>query len=533
MGLILVGEQCRAFHHLPRQIVCVSACPPPKLSVKRSAEYTRPRLPLQKTTTIRVMMGLIPADSGTVRLGGLDPSTDPLKVRGQVGYLAEDQTMYGWMNPVGEVRFLTPFYPSWDTNLAQSCMDRFEIPRQTQIDRLSKGQAVKLGLALAMALAMAHRPPIVVLDDPSLGLDPIARKEFNRDLVEHLQSSGATVLYSSHLLDEVESVADAVAILDEGRVIRHGSTDAIRSDVKRILVSRDAVATMSPPDGLLDVRRHDDRLAIVVDHSEACIAQLSEKSIQRDVVDLSLDEIFEAFVIGRTHDWPSSQADVPVLALGSIIAAGVFWYSDGKPVSQMVYGIVMPQSLVIHWAYGDETGGYTDHELVSYRWISLALAVPFFAFIAKLFVHRYGSQSARNPQAKPRSFRMSLPTMTTRLLPRLPNRLAAMIWLELRQSVPLAAYGLAFAILMTVLGVLMEDHHRHGFGTSFRMELPHSMFVIGMLWLCFTPLSRSSQRFRRQCTWNPPTFTTIYFSQSVVRASTFASMVIRWCMALL
>lgn len=263
-----------------------------------------------KTTAIRVMMGLIPADSGTVRLGRLDPSTAPLEVRGQVGYLAEDQTMYGWMKPVELVRFLTPFYPSWDTNLAESCMDRFEIPRQTRIDRLSKGQAVKLGLALAMA----HRPPIVVLDDPSLGLDPIARKEFNRNLVEHLQSSGATVLYSSHLLYEVESVADAVAILDEGRVIRHGSTEAIRSDVKRILVSRDAVATMSRPDGLLDVRRHDDRLAIVVDRAEGCIFHLSEKAIPHEVVDLSLDEIFEAFVIGRTDDWPSAQVDVSVLA---------------------------------------------------------------------------------------------------------------------------------------------------------------------------------------------------------------------------
>ena len=112
----------------------------------------------------------------------------------------------------------------------------------------------------------------------------------------------------------MESVADAVAILDEGRVIRHGSTEAIRSDVKRILVSRDAVATMSRPDGLLDVRRHDDRLAIVVDRAEGCIFHLSEKAIPHEVVDLSLDEIFEAFVIGRTDDWPSAQVDVSVLA---------------------------------------------------------------------------------------------------------------------------------------------------------------------------------------------------------------------------
>ena len=191
-------------------------------------------------------------------------------------------------------------------------------------------------------------------------------------------------------------------------------------------------------------------------------------------------------ILSLIGTWLRKQAHVgflgAVLALGSMIAAGVFWYGDTKPVSQMVYGAVMPQSLVIHWGYGDETGGYTDHELASYRWISLALAVPFLAFIAKLFVNRYGSQTARKPQAKPRRFRLSLPTMATSLLPRLPNRLAAMVWLELRQSVPLAAYGLAFAFLMTGLEVVTGNRHVHGFGTSFRMELPSSMFVVGMLW---------------------------------------------------
>ena len=173
-----------------------------------------------KTTTIRIMLGLISADSGTVQLAGIDPTSNPLKLRSQVGYLAEDQTMYGWMTPIELCRFLAPFYPTWDRDWARDCLDRFEIPRHARIGRLSKGQSVKLGLAVALA----HRPPVVILDDPSMGLDPIARKEFNRDLVEHLQTSGCTVLYSSHLLDEVEAVADAVAILDKGKIVRSGAT---------------------------------------------------------------------------------------------------------------------------------------------------------------------------------------------------------------------------------------------------------------------------------------------------------------------
>ena len=176
-------------------------------------------------------------------------------VRSQIGYLAEDQTMYGWMMPIELCHFLAPFYPTWDMDCARNYLDRFDIPQHARIGRLSKGQSVKLGLAVALA----HRPPVVILDDPAMGLDPIARKEFNRDLVEHLQTAGCTVLYSSHLLDEVEAVADAVAIMDEGRIVRTGMTDDLRAEVKRFLLPSESVSRLVPPEGLLDIRRHGDR----------------------------------------------------------------------------------------------------------------------------------------------------------------------------------------------------------------------------------------------------------------------------------
>lgn len=258
-----------------------------------------------KTTTIRIMLGLIPEDSGTVRIAGIDPTKEPLKARSQVGYLGEDQTMYGWMTALELCRFLAPFYRTWDMAWARDCLARFDIPLHTRIGRLSKGQSVKLGLVVALA----HRPPIVILDDPSMGLDPIARKEFNRDLVEHLQTSGCTVLYSSHLLDEVEAVADTVAILDRGRIVRTGTTDLLREEVKQILLPFDSVAGTPHPEGLLDVRRHEDRLVFITDRAGSYVEQLVAQGIDHDVVDLSLDEIFEAFVIGRTQDWPDKPAN--------------------------------------------------------------------------------------------------------------------------------------------------------------------------------------------------------------------------------
>lgn len=252
-----------------------------------------------KTTMIRILLGLIPADTGRVLVGGVDPARDPLTVRRDVGYLAEDQTMYGWMTPSELCRFLAPFYPTWDMNWARDQLDRFGIPQHARIGRLSKGQSVKLGLVVALA----HRPRVVILDDPAMGLDPIARKDFNRDLVEHLQSSGCTVLYSSHLLDEVEAVADAVAILHRGTIVRSGTTDRLRDDVKQVLLPSAAIVGTTPPEGLLDVARHDDRVALVIDRADRFIDDLAARGVEHEVIDLRLDEIFEAFVIGRPRGW--------------------------------------------------------------------------------------------------------------------------------------------------------------------------------------------------------------------------------------
>lgn len=253
-----------------------------------------------KTTLIRTLLGLLPPTSGTVRILDLDPVRNPLDVRRRVGYLAEDQALYGWMTPVEIGRFLAPFYPTWDRALQSELLQRFALPSDVKIKHLSKGQSVRLGLALALA----HRPEVIILDDPALGLDPIARKEFNRDLIEHLQAEGRTVLYSSHLLSEVEAVADRVAILDGGQLVRTGRTEDVQREVQRVLVSAAAVADLPAPAKLLDLRRDGSRIAVTLDNAGLWVNQLRADGVDLVVEDLSLDEIFEAFVIGRPEGWP-------------------------------------------------------------------------------------------------------------------------------------------------------------------------------------------------------------------------------------
>ncbi|PQO45104.1 ABC transporter ATP-binding protein [Blastopirellula marina] len=257
-----------------------------------------------KTTTIRILLGLIAANRGVVRVGGFDPAKQPIAVRKQVGYLAEDQTMYPWMTPSELCRFLAGFYPTWDSAWARELLNRFELPLHARIGRLSKGQTVKLGLAAALA----HRPPIVVLDDPAMGLDPVARKEFNRHLVEHLQAEGSTVLYSSHLLDEVEAVADGVAILDRGQIVRTANTDVLREEVKQFVLSWEAIAEAPRPQRLLDLRRHEGQAAVITDAAADYQRQLDAQQIDYEIVNLTLDEVFEAYVIGRPEGWPDQPA---------------------------------------------------------------------------------------------------------------------------------------------------------------------------------------------------------------------------------
>jgi ABC-2 type transport system ATP-binding protein len=251
-----------------------------------------------KTTTIRMLLGLLKRDDGAIRVLGLDPTRDPLELRRRSGYLAEDQTMYGWMRVDEILRFLAPFYPTWDQDLALRYVRDFELPPAMKIKNLSKGQNVRLGLVLALA----HRPELVILDDPALGLDPIMRKQFNRDLITHLQGEGRTVFYSSHLLYEVEPVADEVAILDQGRIIRQADTETLRRDVKQLILGRDAFTAVRHQLRVLDEHGDGDRMVVAVEHAERARELLGREGVEHRVVDLNLDEIFEAYVVGRRGD---------------------------------------------------------------------------------------------------------------------------------------------------------------------------------------------------------------------------------------
>jgi ABC-2 type transport system ATP-binding protein len=248
-----------------------------------------------KTTTIRMLMGLLSPDQGEVRVLGLDPRKQGMEVRRRVGYVAENQAMFGWMRVSQLMSFIAPFYPTWDNAWARQLSDRLELPANTRVRNLSTGQGVRLSLALALA----HKPELVILDDPTLGLDPIMRKEFLRDLVTYLQGENVTVFFSSHLLYEIEPVADAVAILDRGKIVRQAATEDLRATVRRLVLPIEAADAIAKLPGVLDIRESGRQIAVISDDADAASAALSRAGVHVEDMPLNLDEIFEAYVIGR------------------------------------------------------------------------------------------------------------------------------------------------------------------------------------------------------------------------------------------
>lgn len=254
-----------------------------------------------KTTTIQMMMGLVKPDAGEIRVLGRSPAKDALAIRQRVGYMAEDQTMFGWMRTSELLAFMAPFYPTWDADLARTLAARFEVPPKTRVKHLSKGQNCRL----ALLLALAPRPELVILDDPTLGLDPIMRKDFLRDVVSYLQGGGVTVFFSSHLLYEVEPVADMIGILEGGRMIVQTETEQLRYRVKRFLLTAEAYEKVGALPGQLDVALRGGQAVVVTEDADGARQALASEGIAAQVGDMNLDEIFEAYVIGRregNHD---------------------------------------------------------------------------------------------------------------------------------------------------------------------------------------------------------------------------------------
>jgi ABC-2 type transport system ATP-binding protein len=206
-----------------------------------------------KTTTIRMMLGLLPPDSGQCAVLGLDSRKKGVDIRRRVGYVPETHHIYRWMT-VGEVAwFCSSFYPTWKKDECARLLKEFELDPAAKVRNLSKGALAKV----ALTLALAHDPEILILDEPTGGLDVIVRKEFLESIVKLIEQRGKTVFISSHLLDDVERVADRIAVIDKGRLKVAGEVDELKKRITNLRIIFKTAPSQAPPKSLPSVAPED------------------------------------------------------------------------------------------------------------------------------------------------------------------------------------------------------------------------------------------------------------------------------------
>jgi ABC-2 type transport system ATP-binding protein len=184
------------------------------------------------TTTIKLLMGMLKADAGSASVFGLAVSdrNSSIEARRRIGFVMEEKDLYPYMTVEQMIQFTRPFFPRWRRDLEQRYLKLFDLPPKRKIPQLSKGMRSKLMLLLAIA----RGADLLILDEPTDGLDPAAVEDVMRELVTVSASEGLTIFFSSHQLSEVEQIADHVSIIDHGKAIVGDSLDDLKARYRRL-----------------------------------------------------------------------------------------------------------------------------------------------------------------------------------------------------------------------------------------------------------------------------------------------------------
>ena len=185
-----------------------------------------------KTTTIKILLGMVRPDAGTAQVFGLraDSPQASVDIRRRTGFVSEEKDLFDYMTVDEMIRFTSDLYPRWSRDLAQRYLRTFDLPIDRKIKALSRGMRTKL----ALLLALSRGAELLMLDEPTAALDPIATEEVLQAIVAHVAREEMTVFFSSHQLSEVEQIADHIAIIHRGRTALSGALDEVRANFRRI-----------------------------------------------------------------------------------------------------------------------------------------------------------------------------------------------------------------------------------------------------------------------------------------------------------
>ena len=261
-----------------------------------------------KTTAIKLMLGLLNPTAGSSKLLGCDSAALTPAIRQRIGYVTEGHRLFGWMSIADLEKFQRAFFPrQWDDKFFAEMVEYFGLPKKQKVKHLSIGQRAQVSLALALS----PNPELLIMDDPTLGLDAAIRRQFLAGMIEIIMREGRTILFSSHILGDVERVADRIVVIDKGIIRADCKLEQFRKAVRKVILAfEDSVPPQVDIDGLLHCRRSEKELVLtLVSTDDDKIAELakSAKAERYHIVNMNLEDQFIEYTAppgrGKLFKW--------------------------------------------------------------------------------------------------------------------------------------------------------------------------------------------------------------------------------------
>lgn len=247
-----------------------------------------------KTTTIRILLNIAKADSGTVRLLGMDNITDEYEIKEHISAVFDEMPFHGELTAGGVSRMLSGIYKEWDGAKFKDYLERFSLPEKKKIGKFSKGMKMKLQIAAALS----HNARLLIMDEATSGLDPVVRNEILDIFLEYLQDENNSILMSSHITSDIEKIADSVTFINKGRLLISGGKDDILDSHGVIKCSKSDYKNIDRED-IVSARVTDFGAEVMVSDKELCRRKYSGLVLDNT----TLEEIMLYYVNASKKEW--------------------------------------------------------------------------------------------------------------------------------------------------------------------------------------------------------------------------------------
>jgi len=243
-----------------------------------------------KSTTIRLLLGLIQQDQGDIKVLNKKMPDQQVTAKWDIGYASEDMRLYSKATIAWHMGYMKSIYSSWDTDYAKTLLKRFDLLSNHQVKGLSHGQRVKA----ALLLMLARRPKLLILDEPTTGLDPVARHEILNELMDVLLEGDRSILFSSHNTQDIEQLSDDITFIDKGRIIASQDKESYLEKWRRIRLTINDDTTLPNLNGIVEQRRYGHQAIVTTKLFDDELAQTYKKcgAIISSVEHMTLEEIF-------------------------------------------------------------------------------------------------------------------------------------------------------------------------------------------------------------------------------------------------